>query len=108
MACVYFRLWGEMVPKWFPNYYHIMQLELFCQQLGKWNEIPFVQVFRLLHIKDSAKKGNYLMMQRREVASKPLPNSNTGEDLINALNPGRGRMNIRKTSLVTTPSARYP
>ena len=35
MAYVYFRLWGEMAPKLFPK----IQLNLYCQWLGKWDEM---------------------------------------------------------------------
>lgn len=45
---------------WWPlsdslNYYSISQLKLFCQQFGKWDKIPYVEAFMLLHKEDSKK-----------------------------------------------------
>ena len=60
----------------------------------KSDKISYVQAFMSLHNKDSVRKGNHLMMQSREVASKRLPNSKTQEEkenemsLFNALFPG--------------------
>lgn len=49
------------------NYHPILQLELFCQRSGKWNEIPYVKIFKLLSNKYSAHKGSKLMMQRQRL-----------------------------------------
>ena len=57
-----------------------MQLNLHCcQQLGKWDEIPYIKIFILLHNEVSPATGNSLMMQRRKLASKPRPDSKTKE-----------------------------
>ena len=68
-----------------------------------------------LHNRDLAKKRNNLMIQRRELASKPLPNSKTQEEkeneevgLFNGLNPGNpglaaGRFFPVTTMLLGTP-----
>ena len=61
----------------FLNYCTITQLELFCQQSGKWDKIPYDQVLMSLHDKDSARKSNHLMMQKRKVASKSFPDGKT-------------------------------
>ena len=72
-----------------------MQLELYCQWFGKWDEIHYVKAFILLPNRVSPGTKNRLMVQRKEVASKPLPASRTQEEkeneeisLVNALNPG--------------------
>lgn len=49
------------------NYHPILQLELFCQRSGKWNEIPYVQIFKLLSNRYSSHKGSKLMMQRQRL-----------------------------------------
>ena len=77
-----------------------MQLEQYCQWLDKWDEIHYVKEFVSLHNRDqgplflSPGTKNHLMVQRREVASKPLPDSKSQEEekseeisLNNALNP---------------------
>lgn len=75
--------YGEKQPlNGYTNYYTFMQLELFCQWLGKWDKIPYVLAFMFLHNKNLAKKGNNLMMHRRELASKPLPHSKTRKKRI--------------------------
>lgn len=38
---------------------------------GKWDEISYVQIFMLLHHKDSVQKGFKLMVQRRGKISLP-------------------------------------
>lgn len=62
------------------NYYTIIYLELFCQWFGEWNKIPHIQAFMSLHNKESPKKGNNLIMQRNELAFKPLSDSKTQEE----------------------------
>lgn len=62
------------------NYYIIIQLELFCQQPGKLNNVPYVQAFMSLRNKGLTKKGNNLIMQRRELASTYLPDNKTQEE----------------------------
>ena len=71
-----------------------MQLEQHCQWLDKWDEIHYVNAFMLLHNKVLPWTENCLMVQRRELASKPLPDSKIQEEkhneelsLVNALNP---------------------
>lgn len=88
------------------NHYTIVQLALFCQWSGKWDEIPYVQAFSMsLHNKDLTKKGNKLNMHRRELASKPLPDIKTQEELkneislFNSLNPGDPRLAARRFPL---------
>lgn len=67
------------------NYYAIIQLELFGQWSGKWDEISYVQVLMALHNKNSAKKWDDLTMQRQELASKPLPDNKTQEEKENKM-----------------------
>lgn len=80
------------------NYYTIIKLELFCQWSGKQDEIPYVRAFVSLYNKDSTKKGNKLKMHRRELASKPLSDIKTQEELedeisfFNTLNPEDPRL----------------
>ncbi|XP_036907310.1 ubiquitin carboxyl-terminal hydrolase 28-like [Sturnira hondurensis] len=54
------------------NYCTIMQLNLYCQKLGKWDEIPYVRAFISLHNKVSSRAGDRLLLQRKEEASKLL------------------------------------
>lgn len=85
-AYVYLRLQGKTTPKLFPKLLYHHAVEPNCQQLDKWDEIPYIKVFILLHNEVSPGTGNSLMVQRREVASKPCPNSKTKESLNNSLN----------------------
>ena len=55
------------------NYCTIMQLEQYCQWLDKWDEICYVDAFILLYNRVLSGIKNHLMVQRREVASKPFP-----------------------------------
>lgn len=57
------------------NHCTIMQLELYCQQLDKWDEIYYIKAFMSLQNRVSPGTGNPLMLQRREVASKLLANN---------------------------------
>ena len=77
------------------SYCTIMQLEQYCQHLDKGNEICYVKAFVSLYSRILSEKENCLMGQKREVASKPLPDGKTQEEgenedinLINILNPG--------------------
>ena len=45
--------------------YTILQLELFCQRSGKWDEMPSIHAFITLYKKDAGLKGNRLMVQRK-------------------------------------------
>ena len=49
------------------NYYTTLQLKLFHQRSGKWDEIPYVQAFMTLYNEDAdaGLKGNRLMAQRK-------------------------------------------
>lgn len=76
------------------NYYTTMQLEQYCQWLDKWDKIHYVKAFVSLHNRVSPGTKSFLMAQRREVASKPFPDSKTQKkekneeiSLDNALNP---------------------
>ena len=55
--------WGKWLLNGALNYYSIIQLELFCQQSGKWDKISYVHAFMSLHNKDLAKKGKKQKMQ---------------------------------------------
>ena len=76
------------------SYCTITQLEQCCQQLDRWDEIHYVNVF-VLYNRVLPGTENCLMVQRREEASKPFLDSKTQEErenkeinLINILNPG--------------------
>ena len=76
------------------SYCTITQLEQCCQQLDRWDEIRYVNVF-VLYNRVLPGTENCLMVQRREEASKPFLDSKTQEErenkeinLINILNPG--------------------
>ncbi|KAK1337029.1 hypothetical protein QTO34_003074 [Cnephaeus nilssonii] len=91
LAYVYFRLYREMAP----NLLHHHTVGIVLPTVREMGKIHYVKAFMSLHNKDSAKKGNNLMMQRRELASKPLLIVKTQEEkenedmsLFNALNPG--------------------
>ena len=74
------------------DYYTIMQLEQYCQQLHKWDAIYYVKAFMSLHKRISPETKIHMMVQRRQGALKPLPDStqekkeNEVIGLINALN----------------------
>ncbi|KAF6130994.1 hypothetical protein HJG60_007915 [Phyllostomus discolor] len=61
------------------DYCTIMQLEQYCQQFHKWDEIYNVNAFLLLHNRISPEVEVHLMVQRREGTLKPLPDSTQEE-----------------------------
>lgn len=66
------------------NYDTTLQLELFCPRSGKWDDIPYVQMFMSFHNLEAGKEGNKLMFQRQtasvpEPAAVPIPDSRPGE-----------------------------
>ena len=61
----------------FLSYCTIIQLEQYCQQLAKWDKINYVNAFMSLCNRISPETENCLMVQRREEASKPLPDGRT-------------------------------
>lgn len=50
------------------NYYTILYLKLFCQWFKEWDKISYIQTFMSLHNKESPKKGNNLIMQRKNLS----------------------------------------
>ena len=61
------------------DYCTIMQLEQYCQRLQKRYEIHYGKAVMSLHNRISAETEVCLMVQRREGALKPLPDSKTQE-----------------------------
>lgn len=47
------------------NYYIILQLELFCQRKGKWEEVPYIQAFMKVHNEEGREPGTRLLVQRQ-------------------------------------------
>ena len=77
------------------DHHTIMQLEQYCQQLHKWDEIHYFKAFMSLHNRVSPETEVHLKVQRREGALKLPPHSKAREEkeskeknFINALNPG--------------------
>ena len=76
------------------SYSSILQLELFCQDLVSGRELH-VQVFLLLHSKDSSNKGTKLKVERKRNCEKPAPfieesaakGGRRGGQLFRELNP---------------------
>ena len=76
------------------SYSSILQLELFCQDLVSGRELH-VQVFLLLHKKDSSIKGTKLKAERKQKCEKPaaFPEESAGKggrrggQLFRELNP---------------------
>ena len=58
--------------------YTILQLKLFCQRSGKWDEMLYVQAFITLHNKDAGLKGNGLMVQRK--GNLPVADGRSSEE----------------------------
>lgn len=77
----------------FLNYCTIMKLELLCHQSGKWYEIPYHQVLMPLLSKDSTRKSNHLMMQKRKWFQNPSMGVRHKKkmSLFNVLKPGHAR-----------------
>jgi hypothetical protein len=40
--------WGKMVRRRSINYKTILHLDMFCKKEGKWNEVPYIQLFFFL------------------------------------------------------------
>ena len=57
-----------------------MHLESFLPTVREMGQNPYAQAFLSLHTKDSARKGNCLMMLRKEAASQLLPDSETQKE----------------------------
>ena len=73
MAYIWFGLWEKVVMDGSLNHCTIFQLEQYCQWLDKRDEIHYVDAFISLYNRDFSGTENHLIVQRREVASKLLP-----------------------------------
>lgn len=83
------------------NYYNLLPLELFCQRSGKWDEIPYVQAFMMLHNGESKEKKAKLMVQKKGKVTIPLSDSKdpreeaAAANWLNVSNPPRGQLGNR-------------
>ncbi|XP_037008862.2 ubiquitin carboxyl-terminal hydrolase 28-like [Artibeus jamaicensis] len=73
------------------SYCTIMQLNLYCQKLGKWDEIPYVRAFISLQNKVSSRAGNPLLLQRKEEASKLELSDHKTKESFSVRNPEERR-----------------
>lgn len=84
MGYVYFRIWEKWPLNGSPDYYTIIQLELFLLKVRKIRKKkPYVQAFVSLYHKDLAKQGNNLMTQRKELALKLIPDGKIQKEKVN-------------------------
>ena len=80
------------------NYCITLQLELFCQKSGKWDKMPYLEVFLSLRDKETELKGNKLMVRRKGNFHVKDRRSDLGEG------PGRSRY-YDHCKLVRVPTA---